>query len=183
MNEEIFCRRARGRRLMGELTVTTFDIMDKLDEAASGPRFLSSGHNSKESTPAGDNFAGKVFLIGLTNTCREIRNKYVIAQSGEKLASLQQRSRPQHQLVPPQLHHHRLPRIRAGNVLKHLFKCITAKISLPFSRSFSLPKHGSMHCGISIWWPTNRISKFLRSWLESNTCSLAWHLKWDFLAT
>ena len=63
---------------MGELTVTTFDIMDKLDEAASGPRFLSSGHNSKESTPAGDNFAGKVFLVGLTNTYREIRNKYVI---------------------------------------------------------------------------------------------------------
>ena len=46
-------RRARGRRLMGELTVTTFDIMDKLDEAASGPRYPSS----KESTPASDHYA------------------------------------------------------------------------------------------------------------------------------
>jgi len=42
---------------MGEISVTTFDIMEKLDEAASGPRFLSSAHNSKESTPASDNFA------------------------------------------------------------------------------------------------------------------------------
>ena len=58
-----------------------------------------------------------------------------LAQSGEKLASLQQRSRPQHQLVPPQLHHHhRQPRIRAGNVLKHL-NALRRCFSLPFSRS------------------------------------------------
>lgn len=63
--KEVFCRRARGRRLMGEITVTTFDIMEKLDEAASGPRFLSSSHNSKESTPCGDNLAGEVLLIAL----------------------------------------------------------------------------------------------------------------------
>ena len=50
---------------MGEITVTTFDIMEKLDEAASGPRFLSSSHNSKESTPCGDNLAGEVLLIAL----------------------------------------------------------------------------------------------------------------------
>ena len=49
-------RRARGKRLMGEISVTTFDIMDKLNAAAaSGQRApSSSAHTSKESTPASE---------------------------------------------------------------------------------------------------------------------------------
>ena len=64
---------------MGEISVTTFDIMEKLDEAASGPRFLSSAHNSKESTPASDNFAGKAILVGLKTLweMQNNRNNYI----------------------------------------------------------------------------------------------------------